>query len=42
MIDPRSIVICAMILVASYIFALQITKRKVYEINMVESLKDNR
>ncbi len=41
-IDPRSIVICAMILVASYIFALQITKRKVYEINMVESLKDNR
>ena len=41
-ISPQSILICLVILVISYIFALQISKGKIYGINMVESLKDNR
>jgi hypothetical protein len=41
-ITVSSISLCAAVLVASYAVSLTLLKRKVYKINMVESLKDNR
>ena len=41
-ITVSSILLCALVLVLSYAVSLELLKRKVYKINMVESLKDNR
>lgn len=41
-ISAASIIICAAVLVISYAVSLALLKRKVYKIDIVESLKDNR
>ena len=41
-ISVKSSVICAALVVVSYIISLTLLKRKVFRVNMVECLKDNR
>ena len=41
-ISVKSSVLCAALVVVSYIISLTLLKRKVFRVNMVECLKDNR